>query len=166
MTNLRTQMIERIDEVIPTCIFHGSWAPQMAERIADAVLSVLSAAPSPAGDEDEVERVATALWRHEAERAAPESTIRARTLEGFRQSGDANRALWLGRARAAISAMRPAPKLTEEDRATVEEIRKRITAIRDAMLDRRGPTLGDLANAEQALSLIDKLTNQEPTHER
>lgn len=59
MTNLRTQMIERIDEVIPTCILHGSWAPQMAERIADAVLSVLSAAPAP--DEDEVERVARAI---------------------------------------------------------------------------------------------------------
>lgn len=122
----------------------------MDELIAgDADLYELSAAPSPDGGDDEVERVARALCVDDD--VDPDAVGYDRTGRDL-----PNWYVVQGTARAAISAMRHT--LSEEDRARVEEIRKRITAIRDAMLDRRGPTLGDLVNAEQALSLIDKLT--------
>lgn len=109
MTNLRTQMIERIDEVIPTCILHGSWAPQMAERIADAVLSVLSAAPSPDGEE--VERVATEEAERILEAAFSGDTFRTASGQLVLNPADWD-TISLSEivgisVRAAIAAMRP-----------------------------------------------------------
>lgn len=136
---------------------------------ADIYAAMLSAAPSPDGEE--VERVSKVIYE-----------IIDRHQRYFGASFQMDGHLADECAAAAIAAMRPAethvstleaggvvfekyaplgksvrPTLSEEDRARVEEIRKRITAIRDAMLDRRGPTLGDLVKAQQALSLIDKL---------
>lgn len=162
MTDLRTQMIERIDEVIPTCVFHGSWAPQMAERIADAVLPLLSASPSPQGDE--VERVARAikdvvvpttgdplgvtLYESEAVVGSNADEAKESLMEICRIA-----------ARAAIAAMRPT--LSEEDRARVEGVRSELEGL-GKILKGMGYDFGTLAETfERAtflLSLIDKLT--------
>lgn len=74
--------------------------------------AMLSAAPSPDGDEDEVERVADAIIAAQAGPAKKLSDI----------TSPYGRDYELRKARAAISAMRPAPKLTEGDMARVEEI--------------------------------------------
>lgn len=114
--------------------------------IFEATYEPVSAAPSLDGEE--VERVKAAI--------DAVAYVSGQDAKG----NEVPAAIWNAEevARAAIAAMRPT--LSEEDKARVEEIRKRIVAIRDAMLNRRGPTLGDLANAEQALSLIDKLAGE------
>lgn len=48
------------------------------------------------------ERIAAALWRHEAERAAPLSVVRRRTLSAFKDEAHEERDVFLGRAGAAL----------------------------------------------------------------
>ena len=47
------------------------------------------------------ERVAHALWKHEAERAAPPSVAEGRTIEAFRDADESERSRWLGLSNAA-----------------------------------------------------------------
>lgn len=62
-------------------------------------------------------------------------------------------------ASAAISALRPAPKLTEEERARVEEVRSRVEWWKENDGPFRTMPMSTAIEAlEEALSLIDKLT--------
>lgn len=109
-----------------------------------AYRAMLSAAPSPV---DEVEAVKAAF------KAMP------RTYEIVPEDQ------WMEQyARTAISALRPAPKLSEEERARVEEVRERNSiAVADAgeigipeMTELHGWRA--ISDREILLSLIDKLT--------
>lgn len=67
------------------------------------------------------ERVAAALWRHEAERAAP-NVARNRTDEAFAQEAEQVRDRWLGLAAAAIAEIEhEAPPVTEIEDEAYEE---------------------------------------------
>lgn len=104
---LLADLIEALDkpELKPDREYAQDYLYANRRYIAATIRRLLLPRPAETGEE-EVEAVATALWRHEAERVAPASTIRARTIDAFRQSGEDNRKLWMGRARAAISAIR------------------------------------------------------------
>lgn len=70
------------------------------------------------------ERVATALWMNEAERAAP-NVARMRTAQAFAEEGEQVRDRWLGLAAAAIAEMEgipDAPSTGVKDEATEERV--------------------------------------------
>lgn len=125
--------------------------------------ALASAAPSPEPSEDEVKAVARAICALEHDPDGPTSDIY------IPDDPDAIY-VWAGfrpHARAAIAAMRPT--LSEEDRAQLKinvawyrANEKRFEAWCHDPDD--GQTAFGMLG--EALSLIDKLTNQEPTDER
>lgn len=152
----------------------------------------LSAAPSPDGEEDEVERVATALGKLDGAGFEKLGPITGLPLDTWRS--------WEPQARAAISAMRPKqhhaigkwlsaaledPSTCEEMKEDIrawfaagepspvrptlsEEDRARVEEVRERHDEyKQGfmDHIGEEADADRAilLSLIDKLANQEPT---
>lgn len=120
-----------------------------------AWMDVAPAAPSPAGGE-EVERVARAMYNARIAGKKSYSEFDDLVTNGYPDIYHQE----LGNARAAISAMRPAPKLTEEDRARVEEVRVRHE--KDGDREVQYPDDGLLyADKTFLLSLIDKLAGDE-----
>lgn len=99
----------------------------------------LSAASSPAGDEDEVERVARSLLRDEIESYRESDVLLDEHIQWWRDGkGNPESCVHystigkaMRRASAAISAMRPAPKLTEE--WTKDHQTSLVAAVYDAM---------------------------------
>ena len=134
--------------------------PEPSEDAGRVYSAMLSAAPSPDGEEDEVERVARAICAtHNMPADDLVRTPDGRSIPYWRE--------FENQATAAISAMRPAPKLTEEDRARVEELLRDAldyTGQRYAPIDTEAcneyARLCDAAHdkVREALSLIDKLT--------
>lgn len=115
------------------------------------LISAWDAAPSPAGGEDEVERVADAII---AEQAGP-----AKKLSDI--TSPYGRDYELRKARAAISAMRPT--LSAEDRAILSRVRARRNSFNNELEAAGEYETHDLAmqaniDADVLLSLIDNLT--------
>jgi hypothetical protein len=73
-----------------------------------AELEAVAALCQPASDPGDVERVAVALWRNDAERAAP-NVAKGRTLEAFAEQSEDTRLAWIGAAKAAIAALQVKP---------------------------------------------------------
>ena len=69
----------------------------------DATRAINALVPARFTRED-VEKVAVRLWHHEAERAAP-NVAKLCTVETFRELSDADRTIWINRAKAALSAI-------------------------------------------------------------
>lgn len=107
----------------------------------------LSAAPSPAGNEDEVESAIKWLQEKIDNKEYVYHPVDNVVIQKV--------------LNAAISAMRPVPKLTEEDMARVEEI-SCWHASNLARFEHWNHDAGDgevaFDNLSEALSLIDKLT--------
>jgi hypothetical protein len=86
---------------------------KQADRIAalEAEVAALPPTPvdaSPAADPvADAARVACAIWRHEAERAAP-NVARMRTMAAFREELPATQERFMGLARAALAGLKGA----------------------------------------------------------
>lgn len=115
--------------------------------------ALASAAPSPDGEE--VERVARALYGKRPQQRFDHEDKKDWVFVSYDEADQGWRDLALSQARAAIAAMRPT--LSEEDRARMKTVAEEIRgyAGHDA------PWLAK--RADELLSLIDKLANQEPT---
>jgi hypothetical protein len=83
--------------------------PKRLKTVVALIDKTLSAAlRQPASDPGDVERVAVALWRNDAERAAP-NVAKGRTLEAFAEQSEDTRLAWIGAAKAAIAALQVKP---------------------------------------------------------
>lgn len=106
-------VVERVQDMLVAAYeagataVHNSWVegtnggePDFYEAASDYARAAVAARPA---DSDMVERVAFALWKGEADRAAP-NVAKNRTLEAFADESADTRNKWHLMARAAIAA--------------------------------------------------------------
>jgi len=98
---------------------------------------------------DPIEAVAVALWKNEAERAAP-NVAKYRSAETFHEQPENGIAAWMGQARAAIAAM-PKVEAGEDDLTAV------YMAGRETMRAERDALAADNARMREALRQAGRL---------